>query len=446
MDDQFKEQFYDLSSIKFKENEGINLTEIKVCHARILSLIEEDFKRDVRLSCILDVIRSTRKMLYWIGCQMHEQFKELEVVESSFDDLSDKLVSETGSVCKIVSFLELRFREHEEMRIKDKRELENSILSLTEENRDISGLLKIAIMEKEAMEKRSKGINGDNRRAAILQIAEKGLQKVGFGFVMGVLSGDSAQADPVASSNSSTKSDASDGEEEVASLVVTVEHIMKNLRTEINDLRRSLNESRLNCEQLQALANDQALKLKENEQYIKDLEERENLLSNSVEELTGEITVAGEEIARWREACELEVEAGKAAIKEREKEILQLKYELQRTKSALETSNNKLQLKERLATTAMAAQAAAETCLRLADSRSAGLRDRIEELTRELENDEGSDFRGERRHRARRRIRHVCWPWQGLRFSPAASSVANWRPIGNRRSLPEMEALLRIKI
>lgn len=33
---------------------------------------------------------------------------------------------------------------------------------------------------------------------------------------------------------------------------------------------------------MQALANDQALKLKENEQYIKDLEERENLLSNSV--------------------------------------------------------------------------------------------------------------------------------------------------------------------
>lgn len=127
-------------------------------------------------------------------------------------------------------------------------------------------------------------------------------------------------------------------------------------------------------------------------------------------------------------------------------QILQLKYELQRTKSALETSNNKLQLKERLATTAMAAQAAAETCLRLADSRSAGLRDRIEALTRELENEEGSDFRGERRHGARRRIRHVCWPWQGLRFSPAASSVANWRPIVNRRSLPEMEALLRIKI
>ncbi|KAJ4773674.1 hypothetical protein LUZ62_057931 [Rhynchospora pubera] len=446
MGEQFKEQSYHLSDSEFKENEDRNLTEIEVCHATIFSLIEERIKRDVVLSCIVDSIQLTQKMLCQIGCQMHEQFQEFELVESNLEDLSDELVIETGSICKIVNLLESSFREYEKMRKKEKRELESSILSLTEENRDISGLLKIAIMEKEAMEKRSKGNNGDNRRAAIFQMAEKGLQKVGFGFVMGVLSGDNNQAESVASCSSSTKSDASDGEEEVVSLVVTVENIMKNLRTEINDLRRSLDESRLNCERLQILADDQAEKLEKNEQYIKDLEEREALLSNSVDELTREITIAGEEIARWREACELEVEAGKSSIKELEKEMLQLKDELHRTKAALETSNNKLQLKERLATTAMAAQAAAETCLRLADSRSAGLRDRIEELTRELEGEEGGNFRRERRRGAHRRVRHVCWPWQGLGFSPAASRVRNWHPIGNRRSVPEMEALLRIRI
>lgn len=36
--------------------------------------------------------------------------------------------------------------------------------------------------------------------------------------------------------------------------------------------------------------------------------------------MTG-IKEAGEEVARWREACELEVEAGKAAIEECEKEV-----------------------------------------------------------------------------------------------------------------------------
>lgn len=34
-----------------------------------------------------------------------------------------------------------------------------------------------------------------------------------------------------------------------------------------------------------------------------------------------EIKEAGEEAARWREACELEVEAGRAVILEREKEV-----------------------------------------------------------------------------------------------------------------------------
>lgn len=35
-----------------------------------------------------------------------------------------------------------------------------------------------------------------------------------------------------------------------------------------------------------------------------------------------ELTDAEEEVARWREACELEVEAGKAAMEERDKEVI----------------------------------------------------------------------------------------------------------------------------
>lgn len=35
-----------------------------------------------------------------------------------------------------------------------------------------------------------------------------------------------------------------------------------------------------------------------------------------------EIAAAGEEVARWKVACELEVEAGKAAIRERDEEVL----------------------------------------------------------------------------------------------------------------------------
>lgn len=43
--------------------------------------------------------------------------------------------------------------------------------------------------------------------------------------------------------------------------------------------------------------------------------------TSKVEELTTEIKEAREEVTRWREACELEVEAGKSVIEEREKEV-----------------------------------------------------------------------------------------------------------------------------
>lgn len=44
--------------------------------------------------------------------------------------------------------------------------------------------------------------------------------------------------------------------------------------------------------------------------------------SCKVEELMTDLTDAEEEVARWREACELEVEAGKAAMEERDKEVI----------------------------------------------------------------------------------------------------------------------------
>lgn len=72
----------------------------------------------------------------------------------------------------------------------------------------------------------------------------------------------------------------------------------------------------------------------------------------------------------------------------------------------------KLKFKEETAAAAMAARDAAEKSLRLADLRASRLRDRVEELTRQLEE---SDLQGEAR-RNRRGPRYVCWPWQWLGF------------------------------
>lgn len=73
-------------------------------------------------------------------------------------------------------------------------------------------------------------------------------------------------------------------------------------------------------------------------------------------------------------------------------------------------SEKKLKFKEETASAAMAARDAAEKSLKLADMRASRLRDRVEELTRQLE-----EF--ENREDSRRGLngpRYVCWPWQWL--------------------------------
>ncbi|KAF6175101.1 hypothetical protein GIB67_022782 [Kingdonia uniflora] len=160
------------------------------------------------------------------------------------------------------------------------------------------------------------------------------------------------------------------------------------------------------------------------------------MLTYNVEQLMIEIAGAEEEIVRWKEACELEVEAGKSLIEERDKEAMILREELGKTKASLDMLNSKLKLKEELAATAMFAQEASEKSLCLADRKASELRRRIEELTRQLEE---ADGRGERNRR--RKVRHVCWPWRALRVNPSGGSTGT-RSRNVRRMLPEMEALL----
>ncbi|KAF8380226.1 hypothetical protein HHK36_027708 [Tetracentron sinense] len=471
-------------------------SEVEVSQERIRELLDEKSKRTRVLSQSLDSLRSVKECLLRVIERIDEEKSEIIVEEgdqmteeSDLDEESKSFLLETMAAYKLVFMAESKLTEYEEMRKKEKRELENSVVSLTEENRDINSLLRIALVEKDAVEKtlsRLKG-NSEQKRVALLQIAERGLQKVGFGFMMGTSTGDSSDN---SGSNAFSKSDSSEGDEEIVSVASMVEKIMKNLRLEITQLKRSLEESRSDTERLQSLTEKQAQKIAENTLYIKELEERETMLAHNVEELMMEITEAEEEAARWREACELEVEAGKNVIEERDREVYNLldssifcsiyccldwqiwcsvdeynmynvgkddrvstthkpyksrltllgyqaailREELAKTKASLDLSNSKLALKEELAATAMTAQAASEKSLRLADSRAAGLRERIEELTRQLEE---ADSRGDRS--SRRRVRHICWPWRALRVNPAATST---RARNVRRMLPEMQALL----
>ncbi|KAM5557374.1 uncharacterized protein ABKV19_024649 [Rosa sericea] len=413
-------------------------SEVRVCKERIERLEIERRERDEFLIKCLDSLRPIEKELIGIieGVSDEEDDKgvvEIEKTatnvvegEAELDQESRGVWEEIKTIKRLVEIAEEKVDDYKELRHNERRQLGNSVVSLTEENRDISTLLRIALVEKEAVEKRLKG-SGETKRVAILQ-------RVGFGpfgFLMG--SGGNEQSLEASGaklegmgSGASNKSDSSECEEEVVSLASTVEKIMKNLRLEITQLRRSLDDSRSDTERLQSLTEKQAQQIAENMLYIKELEDRERVLTENVEAHMIEMKDAEAEVARWREACELEVEAGKNEIEEREKLIAILKQELEKTRAALDISNGKLKLKEELAANAMAAHAAAEKSLQLADSRAAGLRTRIEELTRQLEE-------ADSRERNSRRVRHICWPWRSFKVNPANNV---------RRLLPEMQALL----
>ncbi|KAK3447185.1 hypothetical protein EUGRSUZ_A02769 [Eucalyptus grandis] len=425
---------------ELREREGLRI-EIEVYREKFRGLEAEREKQKEFLLRIADSVKAVKESLARI-IESLDEGKAVEREEDESLDTGEELDRESrlareeiSEVTRLVEVVESKVNDYKETKKKERKQLENSVVSLTEENRDISSLLRIALVEKEAVEKSLNKLRGGNeqKRVALLQFAERGLHRVGFGFMMG--SGNPEQLmESSGASSTGSKSDGSDCEEEVVSLASTVETIMKNLRQEITQLRKSLEESRSDTERLQSLTNKQAQQIAENTLYIKELEERERLLAQSVEELLNEIKETEVEVARWREACELEVVAGNHEIEERNKVVIILKQELEKTKAALDISNGKLKLKEDLVTTAMAAQEAAERSLQLADRRAAGLRERIEELTRQLEGADGKE------NKNRRRVRHFCWPWRILKMNPA--NPANARFPNVRRMLPEMQALL----
>ncbi|XP_060203660.1 uncharacterized protein At3g49055 [Lycium barbarum] len=421
----------------YEEKERIR-TELEVSRKKAEELLDEKREQSAVCSRNLEIVQSAKHSLLRLVDNLNLCVDGAENSELKREEKREKTTVfsvELKLVLELVNLVEEKWRECEEMRKKEKRELENSVVSLEEENRDINSLLKIALVEKEAAEKSLNRLrcNTEQKKGAILQIAERGLQKVGFGFGFMIGSAKSETSSDNLDSDTSVKSDNDECQTEAVALASTVEAITKKLRLEITQLQRSLEESRSEMESLQHLSDKQSQKLEANMTYIKELEDREMMLTEKVAELMVENKEAEEEIRRWREACEMEVEAGKKAIKKREELVSIQKQELEKIKAALRTSNSKLQLKDELEAAAIAAREAAERSLQLADSRATELRKQIEELTRQLEV-------AEKKERInRRRLRHVCWPWRALKFCTVNDTTAVRQVT---RMLPEMQAFV----
>ncbi|PKI50732.1 hypothetical protein CRG98_028874 [Punica granatum] len=452
---------------EMREREGLRV-EIEVYRGKFESLERETEERSGFLSRSLDLIRGAKEGLI----RVLEVVDDDKIAERSLGDanigngelgIDEELApmwEEIKEVRKLVDLAEVKMSDYKELRKKEKKQLESSVVSLTEENRDISSLLRVALIEKEALEKSLNKLKGntEQKRVPLLHFAERGLQRVGFGFMMG--SGGTMEQPMVEGSGASStgsKSDGSECEEDVVSLASTVEKIMKNLRLEISQLRSSLDEARSDNERLQSLTTKQAQEITENALYIRELEERERLLAqnkeyycaaNSKYILKYDLTVSPHGDRRMIKAINIFITKHvffecafslfRCVIHTKNRDIVAkvtiLQQELEKTRTALEISNGKLKLKEDLAAAAMAAQAAAEKSLQLADSRAAGLRERIEELTRQLEEADSRERSG------RSRIRHICWPWRPFKVNPANHAATRFPNV--RRMLPEMQSLL----
>ncbi|CAH8267948.1 unnamed protein product [Arabidopsis lyrata] len=376
--------------------------DMEVSKERVGESDGETKEKSKLLSDISDSVRSMEdrlsKSIRCLNEEEEERGGKLEREEYNF-----------MSILELVKEVETKLKTFMESMEKKKLALSRSVELLEEENRDISILLRAALSEKQTAEKQLKEMN-EQKGSALLQIAGRGLQRIGFGFGFGDSVEESSEAGNLAKDKE---------REEENGVVIAIENTMKKLRQEVSQLKISLEESRLEEERLKKFTEEQAQKIAENTVYIDNLQNQEMFLAQNVEELVKVIREAESEVSRWREACELEVEAGQREVEVRDQLIAVLKTEVEKLRSALTISEGKLKLKEELAKAAMVAEEAAEKSLRLSERRIAQLLSRIENLYRQLEEAESTE-------RRRGKFRYVwCWPMWRLPTAASAAATAS---------------------
>ncbi|GMP57817.1 hypothetical protein CsSME_00021736 [Camellia sinensis var. sinensis] len=224
-----------------------------------------------------------------------------------------------------------------------------------------------------------------------------------------------------------------DGKDEIYDLAGALDNIIKQSQLEIIELQHSVEELRAETSLLKEHVEAQTKELNNRKQHVEELKEKERVSNENVEGLMMDIAAAEEEITRWKVAAQQEAAAGKAVEQEFVAQLSALRQELEEAKQAVLELEQKLKFKEETAAAAMAVKDAAEKSLRLADLRASRLRDRIEELTHQLEQlDPRENSRG------LSGPRYVCWPRQWLRLDLLGFQRSDTQPqISNEMELSE---------
>nr|GLL32691.1 paramyosin [Ipomoea trifida] len=347
--------------------------------------------------------------------QIHKQvcnvIKVVDVTKSS--ELSDSLflaremdVEENmrASLAGLESIYDLsqigfeKTRDLVEEKNRELKSLKELVSQLMQEKEQIGSLLRSALSRRASVDLSSK-------TNELFKIAENGLKEAGINYRFNNNLGEHK------SPALDDKLQASDTEEdEVYALAGTLENIIKQSQLEIIELKHSLEEQRVESSLLKEHVDAQAKELSQWKQQVEELEEKERVAKENVEGLMLDIAAAEEEIRRWKVAAQQEAAAGKSVEQEYLAQLSAIRQELEEAKRSVIESEKKLKFKEETAAAAMAARDAAEKSLRLADSRATRLRERLEELTHQLEE---LDSR-ETSRPGLTRPRYICWPWQWL--------------------------------
>ncbi|CAK9195033.1 unnamed protein product [Sphagnum troendelagicum] len=158
-----------------------------------------------------------------------------------------------------------------------------------------------------------------------------------------------------------------------------------------------------------------------------------------VEGLTADIEAAEEEIVRWKQAATEEAAAGAAVLEEVDScnaEIALLKQQITDMRRVVEEAKLEVRSKDEMSSAAIAARDAAERSLQMADERAMDLRDKVEELNKQLE--EAFRVREFGGSTGIGGLFELCWP----RWQSRGRSVSSSHNRGGGNSAAEMEQLL----
>lgn len=425
-----------ISDMEREMSEKIQLAENEM--SELKQIVSE---YDLKLGNLESIMESQRHLLFDqlnLVSKIHDRIYDVirivddnkldqsEVSESLFlpqaTDMEENIRASLAgmeSIYELTRIVGEKIRNLMEDQSREAKNLNETVTRLVKEKEQIGSFLRSALSRRMALDPSSK-------MKELFQVAENGLREAGIEFKFSNLLEDGKV---MASHDKAGVLETE--EDELFNMTGALEHIVKASQLEIIELQHSVDELRAESSLLKEHMEAQAKELNHRQRRIEELEEKERVANESVEGLMMDIAAAEEEITRWKVAAEQEAAAGRAVEQEFVSQLSAIRQELKEAKQAVMESEKKLKFKEETAAAAMEARDAAEKSLRLADLRASRLRDRVEELTHQLEE---SDTREDSR-RSRNGPRYVCWPWEwlGLNF------VGLHQPDTNQQNSNEME-------